>query len=658
MLSSTIMNQLVGELYPFFSIFLLSVVTITLCIGWLLKHRNIAPPTPTYFTQKTYGKNVSVFLVFIFSVLCIVLFILPLLNSWSSAFNQNTLFGIFPASDGPKYYMGAEEILYTGSAESFFARRPINTALFALRLAVTGDSYKGALLIQSLLLSLSCLLSIFMVLKDFGKIPALLFTVLLFLFGSKYVASPLTESLGLSFGILSFTLLWFGASRMNVWVFSIGVFMLSVAFNVRPGTILILPLLILWAWIFIDKRKLDLTVFRTKGVLLTSLAVLLGSLLHIFVIYNTSGTVDSGHENAVHLVYAASVGETGWKSFQALPQDKQDHLWQESWQEIKSNPVNLVKGLQRRLSSFLIISSVEMFQTVSLVGGRIVVPPEFEKQYNISNILKILAYNGVRIVDLIFNFILLGGGILFLYKNRQLPEVWLVIFALVGFVFSGFILGSVAVPRVIQTTLPFILFLYVLGAFEMVAGGSWKERGNVKYQKCDIACVSTMLLSSFLIIAILCAAPVAFALSGMKGKRLDIARTDENFMIARCHTGLPHINILPDSLGRETTFIPRLIFKDYKKALQQPFTSDERFGFTQLKDSLTLELPLTISLVYNFSCINKPRATFIVSPFGMLPDKPTMMKLSGTFMKPVGASKQFFIVESYEELVVKKNNGL
>ncbi len=377
-------------------------------------------------------------------------------------------------------------------------------------------------------------------------------------------------------------------------------------------------------------------------------AILLGFVLQNIVGFAGSGKFGPGHDNFVHLVYQTSVGKTGWKSYETLSEEKKANLWVESWEEIKEKPSNLVIGMMKRLHSFIIVSSVEIFQRISFFEGAIHLPPDIQRAYNIPTILKILKSNFLRIFDVFLHLFFFISAFLFFWKNSKKPEVSLIIMSLLGFYLSGIVIGNVAVPRVIHTTIPFILIIYVFGISDLNLKGRDDHHrivGTPLYQEISISICCIIFLSTILILCMLTGSKIAHAVANDIAAMEKIPKSDNDYLIIHADKGMPHINIWPDTITLQT-FIPDITFSDYYDALKKPYTRKKRYGFKQLDN---IKPPLTIALAYNLSRLNRPRAVFVVGPPKMLPKDSKMLKLYGKYLIPPQGKKQFFFVKSYEE---------
>ena len=191
---------------------------------------------------------------FCYWLIGISLFFLPLIHAWmvypfgveSLHTNYAALGGIIPSSDANGYYVGANTLLERGVLDYWNIRRPLNAALLAVRLWLANNNFQIAIIIQTLLCSISCLLVTKSVSRTCGKLSSTIALVVLFLFAYLFIPTTLSETLGLTIGCLAFVILWEAMEVQRWWLFFIAGLMLTVGLNARAGAFFILPILILW----------------------------------------------------------------------------------------------------------------------------------------------------------------------------------------------------------------------------------------------------------------------------------------------------------------------------------------------------------------------------------------------------------------------------
>lgn len=181
---------------------------------------------------------------------CLILFACPLISAWTRPGPPMYLIGgMLPYNDGLSYYEGALLQLFSGKVDAWNSRRPINALLYAVRLACAGDDFRLALVVQGVLLGTAAYLFAVTVARDCGRAGGLVALGVAFAFGRVVVASPASEPLGLTLGLLASTVLWRGARDHRLGLFTMGLFAMTVALNARAGAFLALPALVVWAGI-------------------------------------------------------------------------------------------------------------------------------------------------------------------------------------------------------------------------------------------------------------------------------------------------------------------------------------------------------------------------------------------------------------------------
>ncbi len=537
----------------------------------------------------------------------IILFLLPVFSAWHSAESYGTVLGIFPSTDGPSYYQGAKELLYTGRFETFASRRPLSTAFFAVRLALARHNYQWAVLLQAAILGMCCICTARIIVADFGRLTGTLFLSLLFLVGERYVANPLTEALGLSLGALAFGVLWHAARSRSKWTFSFGLLMLTTALNARAGTFFVLPALVLWAGMFLTKST-KRWQWRTAGVV--SLGVVAGLLVQFAVTKLYTGSASVGQDNFKYLLYSATRGDTGWKSHLSLPEADRTDLYEKSWQEIKKRPANLLVGLAKRISRFAKYG----VYAAPLVPIRNNVP---------------------RILFAPFCGVMLLGFASFLWKNRMRREVWMIALAGAGYLLSGFIIGDTGKRRVVVATIPFLLlgFAFASTAWSQHCRG-WLARKGVMIKTVWPA----LTLSCILIFSLLAGPAVGHLFEEIRPVSRVRVAGDDDVLVIRGDMGLPHISVVRD-LPTKEIFIPRIGILQYRKGCQEAYPGS---GFKHLET--TVEAPWTIALACRLNGTGAISLVYVVGHEDMFNQSTRLVALSGEYGQFPGGDA-FFVAD-------------
>jgi hypothetical protein len=113
--------------------------------------------------------------------------------------------------------------------------------------------------------------------RNYGPAAAALTMYLMYVYYRQFIGSTLTESLGLAFGALSLGFLLWGARTHSFRITLCGLFLASLALNVRPGPLFILVLLVVW-FAFTFRRSKTLAglarpFLAGSGVILLAFAI-------------------------------------------------------------------------------------------------------------------------------------------------------------------------------------------------------------------------------------------------------------------------------------------------------------------------------------------------------------------------------------------------
>ncbi len=243
-----------------------------------------------------------------------VAFALPVYEAWRGVRTRYaTVGGLLPWSDALDYYRGALHLLETGLLDDWNARRPVNAALLAVRLLLTGGDLQLTIALQTVIVALACLMAAREVGRSFGLLSAVMFFATLLAFASDYTPTTLSETHGLAFGTLAFATLCRAATERSRRAFAVGMFVLSLALGARSGAFLVLPALLAWALVWLKSKgegrrsRLSWDAAIIGGVAaLGGLAVPL--LFH--ALWGTSGQLPQG--NFSYTLYGMAVGGGPW----------------------------------------------------------------------------------------------------------------------------------------------------------------------------------------------------------------------------------------------------------------------------------------------------------------------------------------------------------
>ena len=296
------------------------------------------------FTKQTYWN-------FFYWLMGISLFFLPLIHAWmvyplsieSFQTNYAALGGILPWSDANCYYKGANTLLETGFLDPWNMRRPLNAALFSVRLWLSNNNFQIALAIQAIWCSISCLLVTASIHRTFGKAASIITLFILFLFASVFIPTTLSETLGLTLGCLSFVIVWEAMKINRWWLFFTSGLILTIGLNARSGAFFILPLLIVWLSFRKNSKPFQFTIGIISGFICNFILIKLYS----------SGNIEAPHANFSQTLFGLVAGGKGWSYAYTLYPSMANQsetifakfLYNESFKLVKNNPFLLFQGI-------------------------------------------------------------------------------------------------------------------------------------------------------------------------------------------------------------------------------------------------------------------------------------------------------------------------
>lgn len=239
-----------------------------------------------------------------------IVFSIPVSSLWFTG--KTTYFhvgGFLPWSDPAGYQFGGLHLLHEGFLDWWSTRRPLNAGFMATRLALVDEDLQLSLVLQTLVAALACFLAAREVGRSHGTASGLLMFALLYEFARPFLGTPMSESLGLSFGCLGFAVLW-GASQHAPRgpLLAVGVMLLTLGLNARAGAFFILPALLVWA--FLAFRGSRPSCWRVSAWGLAGICA--GFLLNAALLWVFGTGEGMPHANFALTLYGLAVGGKGY----------------------------------------------------------------------------------------------------------------------------------------------------------------------------------------------------------------------------------------------------------------------------------------------------------------------------------------------------------
>lgn len=232
----------------------------------------------------------------------------PVFAAWHRGKAFSMIGGVVPWGDAHLYVGGAERLLFFDDLDGFNSRRPFNAVYLAVRLAASRLDLRIAVLLGVLMLGVAAFVAARAVARDLGGLAGAALFVGAFGFIHYYLPTTLSETFGVTLGMLAFAAVWnavrYGSRRLAV----ASVLLIAIALGARAGVFMLSVLMALWlARRLRTAGWLDLRVLGASAV-----AIVLGVGLTFATVSALGGDRGSTFGNAGFLLYGMAKGEAAW----------------------------------------------------------------------------------------------------------------------------------------------------------------------------------------------------------------------------------------------------------------------------------------------------------------------------------------------------------
>ena len=593
------------KIHPF-GLYLLSFLLL-LCAGC------------AYFTWSSENKKIfkwfhfrdflpKRWIILILVSLAICLFTIPIITTWSlAAFHSNNVGGLLPIFDGGEYYNGAEHILDTGKIDSWNQRRPITSAFLATRLLVTNFDFRSTLLLQSMILGISVFLVALTISRTFGRCAGFLIFAVLFALSSFFLPENLSEILGLTFGCLSFSLIWYGIFERNYISFFFGLFFLTIGFLVRPGPFLLFPALFLVAgYLFSYKNR-----FNWKITIFSSVAVIMGILVNQLIIWFYSDGKGLVMGNYATTFYGLAAGGKGWRqSMIDFPYESTHYpesqlgpfLYQKSFELIHDSPLQFLNAI----FNGYITGPSELFNQLY----------QLLIEYSANSVINRF---GFALFLMVLICILIGIIRFFLYSDLKNVKILFLCSVITTFLALPFFFADGGI-RTLEIVFPYLAIGIVIGTI------GWRSRLAIQKNTAPIKFQSLCAFTIPLIIGIMILAAVGVTLAfgpelkeTVLGKQTvmspSVCSKNETHFIMRVDQGLPFLEMM-ETGDTNNSFAPFVRPRDFTSSQnERRVLGDTYYGLTDFIDGK--DLPV----LFRGYDLNSHRSFLILAPKGIITPK-------------------------------------
>jgi len=247
--------------------------------------------------------------LFLVSVIAVITFGNAVEGYWATPPNNNFVSGgLIPSSDADEWVAGGYRLLENSALSSGDQRRPLNAALHALRIFVTGGNLQDSIMLAALVAAICTLIAAFELGRTFGWIGASVFYFMSFSVIREYLPLTMTEVHGYILGALALALLLRAASVKSLGCFFVGLALLALALNARAGPYFILPAILIWGIFNLESNR----TVSIKALIFGGAALVLGFLVPKIFLELWSSGENIQNANFATILYSLSVGSGRW----------------------------------------------------------------------------------------------------------------------------------------------------------------------------------------------------------------------------------------------------------------------------------------------------------------------------------------------------------
>lgn len=394
---------------------------------------------------------------------------LPALGSWASADPYGySIGGILQTKDASAYIAGAEQLIETGEFGQWNQRRPLNTTLLSSRMVLAGLDFRNTLLLQAGLFAVPIFFVVLLLWQQFGGAAAALMFLLNFAFAAYYLPTTLSESLGMSLGLMALAFFLLALRLEKRRYYYVGIFVMTLALLTRTGPMFVIPLLVLYAgWLYSDNHKYSIREVLI-AVFPVVLAIIFNSSLNFFYADGTSGADGSSH----YVLYNIVVGGSHWEQarfdypeeFKSLNSSAfADLIYARSFEAIISKPLSVISRYFHLLFSDGVRFLYGMYGTFMYLTYPDHALKTLESFLSLSH-EQVVQYKErlVSLIGVLFMTAISLGLFRLLRFARKESIVHLSLLGVAASVLSIPLLYSFASVRVFITQIPFMILFLVL----------------------------------------------------------------------------------------------------------------------------------------------------------------------------------------------------
>lgn len=520
--------------------------------------------------------------------------LLPTVASWATVDSvARPIGGLIPISDSQDYYRGVERLLQTGELDEVSQRRPLNATLFSSRLLLGNNNFQNALLIQAILFGISLFFVTYIIYRRYGGLASVLIFSLNFSFAAHYLPTTLSESLGITLGLLALAFFLLSFERKYKYLFHVGIFSLVLAMLARTGTVFVIPLIILYAGKFLSLNgKYNYRQVFVAGAI-ALLAVGFNYSLNAFYGDGSPGMQGNSHYN----LYKLAVGGDSWKQIyfdypemkEVSPGELASFSLKKSLEAIVTSPNIIVAEYSKLLFSGSIGFLKGLFHSYMYSSYSLNISDTIQNLFNTSSeYAEKLKHSLIAVIASSILVFLAFGLFRVLLHLRQTALFHLLLISVLGTLLSIPFLYNIASVRVFAVIIPFLSLLPMMAALairrssillDTPSSSALSGSGSVlKYMKYFLALILIMaLVLPYFSYKVYSQELKEDSYSGVQ------CLNHERKFVMRFGPGSAHLNIVADA-SVDRSFVPTIRKSDFSISPMHK----SRTHWVNLKEGTTL----------------------------------------------------------------------
>ena len=312
---------------------------------------------------------------FVSMAVTLSLFAMPLAGLWASGQTQSVAInGLIPVADASGYYIDSLRIISGGDISHFSAMRPFFPGFLSFLMKVTDQNFMTSLAVVTLTAAIAIYFGVREIQRTHGAETAVFLLIVAFVYFRHHSGTSMSETLGVPFGVIGMGLLWRGLEKQSQSLAVFGMFVTTMALNIRPGAMFTIPLMLIWVgWILRKDRERISIRFLVLGTAVILLGFGLNSLF-IRLLAGPSGTAFSNFSWALYGL--ASGGHSFNYVFQQHPElvliqdpEQSRTIYRLALELMIQSPGLLFQGITQRYSMFFSNSWYSAFSFLESENG-------------------------------------------------------------------------------------------------------------------------------------------------------------------------------------------------------------------------------------------------------------------------------------------------